>query len=51
MKAYLINGVIIEGSVEEIKEYLEDQLKEWKQPVVNIPYVHVPLDSNNSDPY
>lgn len=38
MKAYLTNGVIIEGSVEEIREYLGDQVKENQQPIINIPY-------------
>lgn len=49
MKAYLTNGVIIEGSVEEIREYLGDQVKENQQPIINIPYIY--NDPNNSNPY
>lgn len=49
MKAYLTNGVIIEGSVEEIREYLGDQVKENQQPIISIPYIY--NDQNNSDPY
>lgn len=40
MKAYLTNGVIIEGNVEEIRKYLDDQIKENQQSIVNIPYMH-----------
>lgn len=44
MKAYLTNGVIIEGSVEEIKEYFGDQIKEDKQNIINHPYISTPIE-------
>lgn len=44
MKVYLTNGVIIEGSIEEIKEYLGDQIKENKQNIINHPYISTPVE-------